>query len=146
MYPTIKEKYGNKYLLIFHHNSENDDFFNSLNVDDNNEINRYSIIKNVSGKFKYDDKYQYLLEYPKINSYGIWTQKIDLFSTTNDMNSTYISFTSIKTWESFGGLIRSSKYGGYDGQPDIEDYWWSLSKAQISPLNLSMKRENSIFS
>ena len=31
-------------------------------------------------------------------------------------------------------------------KPDIEDYWWSLSKAQISPLNLSMKRENSIFS
>ena len=129
MRPVIREENGNTYLLIFHHKYIDDNFFQDNEVVikyDINETNRFSIIKSISGKYQYNGVYTYLLEYPEINSYGIWSQTIDLYSTNSSMTSSDISYSPIRIkWYNFEGLSKSKDcYGAYDGMLDQTGHWF----------------------
>ena len=88
-----------RFLLLFHHNTINSDFFISyeefLNT---NSIYKYSILGYIDDSFKStDDSYEFILEYPETSKYAHFLQKVNpLCANENDD----IGYQNINiTWE-----------------------------------------------
>ena len=122
-----------RWLKIFHHNASGGIYFDTVEEAlYTNKPQKFSIIGLITPEFKNNDYYEFLLEYPEVEGYNNWKQKLfprDVSESLN-MNSGYTcdesqgcacSWTG-KYWK---GLSRSSKTSDalLDGS-FTEDHWW----------------------
>ena len=73
-YPENGEQ--SKYLLVFKHNVENGEFFESIeDFNYSNKVNKYSIMGLIDDDFKNNESYfEFRLEYPENGTFGHWIQ------------------------------------------------------------------------
>ena len=99
------------WLLVFRHSTRKTvSFFTKEEAKLNNEEDRFSIIAKIDETFKYDSKYEFLLEYPETNEYCIWRQSLSPLKDTKDGNSAegFEPIRLIPNCLTFGGLQLSS--------------------------------------
>ena len=77
-----------------------------------NNINKYSILSNISDEYQIDDHYEFLLLYPENSTYFRWQQKkFPLEEEENVSNTTASGFKLISNsteGHKFGGLVKST--------------------------------------
>ena len=132
---TIKKEYGANWLLIFHHDISTGQLFDEEKIRNAHDRYLYSIIYNVSGKYKENGYFEYLLEYPEVEGYNRWLQKIDIASTDKTQTSADIGYKGIHisfNGNHWGGISRSNSElcTIFDGSPGIgtidNNYWYSI--------------------
>ena len=125
----IKKEYGKYWLKVFYHNSKEGQWFAESEIQEMYSHNKFSILGLVRD-LKFFDYYEFLLEYPTVEGYNNWRQKIfplDASQNTNDSiqyndDSMHISWSL-----HWGGLSNSSSSietildGCQDG-----NYWFSI--------------------
>ena len=81
---TVKFHEGRPFLKIFYQftNVSSDYFHENDDFEYINEKNKFSIIKYINLQFKYNGCYEFLLEYPSVEGYNRWKQR--LFPTETD--------------------------------------------------------------
>ena len=132
----FKIDHGKKWLKIFYHNSINDEWFNT---DEEffycTEDNKYSIFEYITNEFKIEGFYEFLLEYPSVDGYNNWKQKIFPTEAFESLNSdiTYSCSTEeglFCSWtgKSWKGLTRSSESSSsvLDGSFSTKNYWFTI--------------------
>ena len=69
------------YMLLFYHDATNEYLWTSTEEAKYNEYDpkKYSILSNFTEDYKKNNAYQFLLEYPEVNTYVIWQQSSNLF-------------------------------------------------------------------
>ena len=128
----IKNQFGVNWLKIFYHYSGNGDYFLNFNEALNiSSPNKYSILLFIDDKYKINNKFEFLLEYPEFNNYNRWKQsKHPLNNLDNDQlvegyEPIYIGFNS-----GWVGLVKSS-----DSRTVIDGhaggYWYYSIGTQI---------------
>ena len=99
------------WLLVFRHSTRKTvSFFTKEEAKLNNEEDKFSIIAKIDETFKYDSKYEFLLDYPETNEYCIWRQSLSPLKDTKDGNSAegFEPIRLIPNSYTFGGLQLSS--------------------------------------
>ena len=65
---TVKE--SDTWVLIFHHNSSNKDFFRNKNEAlFSTKKNKFSLLGRLNDDFKIDGKYEFIIEYTQIERF-----------------------------------------------------------------------------
>ena len=131
----VMEAYNATWLKIFDHNSTGSRFFHPSEVKyKTNDTNMYSILKLIPYICRYDEKYEFIIEYPEYHGYNRWSQ------TTNPLesnSSSEIGFNPITlTWKSdrFSGLTLSNSQLTYlDASNNI--FWYYAIGAYHSYMN-----------
>ena len=110
-YFPVNNKPDERFLLIFHQNTVNKDFFTSetefLFV---NSIDKYSIFGYIDDDFKINDVFEFIMEYPEASQYGHWTQNTNPIHATPNQDVGCQEINS--TWKkepSFVGLHQSNR-------------------------------------
>ena len=116
---NVKQFRGTSWLLIFHHDSIGGTYFTRDNCKYNIDPQLYSIIDDenlYSQSYKKSGFYYFLLEYPEVPSYQIFTQKE--FITPSLSNVGYKKEFG-DDWYAFNGLAQSLHYDQsyIDGTP-----------------------------
>ena len=129
----IKYLYNAKWLKIFFHNSSNQNFFlNQFEVLNCNSINKYSILNEINEKFKINNKFEFLLEYPNIIGYNRWVQNLNPINQTGSIVEGYEKIET--SWEGpyWGGLAISSATTlcFIDGAVSKPDWWFVIGAYQ----------------
>ena len=134
-----KSLFGVDWLLIFYHNSSRGDFFQShedalfINTED-----KFSILQYIDHSFAINGKYEYLLEYPELNRYIHWTQKVNAIDNVSNVAYNEIS----SNCQSFYGLSRSYNYqqtllDGTPGDQGSFSWWYSIgSRVKFDSQNI----------
>ena len=129
---NIKYFNGKPFLKIFYQftNSSSDFFNENDDFELINERNKFSILKHIDDRFKYNDYFEFLLEYPSLEGFNNWKQKI--FPTkAEDPNSIgYLKENDSCTWEGkeWGGLFKSSNFNAsyLEGSVNTSLYWYTI--------------------
>ena len=128
------------WLKVFHHSFENKAFF--LNENEASYIiskDKYSILSNITNKFKISHKFEFLLVYPESNQdvYFHWKQsKNPIYDneTTNDKKASgfqHIDKNTDKDY-SWGGLVKTcipanGKIKTFiNGNPGIDEWYFAI--------------------
>ena len=83
----VKSFRHKSWLLVFRHSTRKTvSFFTKETAMFNNEEDKFSIIGMINSTFKYDSKYEFLLEYPETNEYCIWRQSLSPIEHAEDNN------------------------------------------------------------
>ena len=95
-YFPVNDQVEERFLLVFHHNTINSNFFNSysefLSTD---SIDKYSILGFIDDDFKIDNSFEFIMEYPETSKYAHWKQDINpLEGERNEITCNIID----KTW------------------------------------------------
>ena len=131
MYSYVnKTAYNKKWILVFHHEVNKTDglpLFNSFEqVKHFNETERYSILGDID-RFKYNGKFEFLLEYPNLEGCNIWTQTVSPIDAQHGQDIGYKEVNI--TWRNnyFGGIARAySNHTFLDGSPTKTDYYYAI--------------------
>ena len=128
----IKSTYDAHWLKIFYHNSSNGVYFNNSNdsifIDTKQ---KYSILQKIDDSFKYNNKFEFLLEYPELSGYNRWRQNINPIndieklgiSPANGYEPVQISW-NLSIW---GGLVKSIYTCSLlDGSVGATTWWFSI--------------------
>ena len=90
------------WVLIFHHNSSNKDFFRNKNEAlFSTKKNKFSLFGRINDYFKIDGKYEFIIEYPQISRFYQWTQ------TKNPIDAA--------AYEDIGFIPNETGYGSFKG-------------------------------
>ena len=90
------------WVLIFHHNSSNKDFFRNENEAlFSTKKNKFSLFGRINDDFKIDDRYEFIIEYPQTKRFYQWTQ------TKNPIKA--------KAYEYIGFIPNETGYGDFTG-------------------------------
>ena len=127
----VKEDHGAKWLRIFYHNSNGGVFFNSNNVQYNPDSeNLYSILKLIPKVRRYDECYEFLLEYPGHEGFNRWKQIKNPLLVQSPMSNEELGFVPDSlSWTSvhFSGLAKTSNNCQYNSflavSVNYSDYW-----------------------
>lgn len=115
-----KQFWGRTWMLVFRHSTlKNVKYFTSANALLNNEEDLFSIIGKIDDTFKYNSKFEFLLEYPEKKAFVIWRQSKSP-TTQRESGSFAEGFEPIHLIGdavTFGGLQISSNtdYTKFDG-------------------------------
>ena len=72
---VYKHVFESKWLLVFHHNSKNKEYFaNREMVLDCDQTNLYSILGKIDDSYRINGSFEFLLEYPEFDGYNRWSQ------------------------------------------------------------------------
>ena len=108
----VKKEFGKYWLKIFYHNSKEGHWFSESEINEVYEVDKFSILGLVKD-IKVNDYYEFLLQYPSVEGYNNWRQKVfplDASQKNNDNIQYYIDETLHISWEHFWtGLSLSSK-------------------------------------
>ena len=131
---TVAEKYGKYWLKIFYHDcSEGDWFTTERQLYYINTKNMFSIFNMIDERFKIDEYYEFLLEYPTIpNKYNNWRQKVFPLDSTeyNNTDIGYYDYGMHIDWnETNWGGLRMSNYdlAFIDGTYYLSRCWFSIA-------------------
>ena len=126
---TLKYFENRHWRLIFRQNSTSGGYFSTNNVNKSTENYLFSDLGSIDKlKKKHSNVYTFLLEYPSLKGFNIYSQKISphALSYPNTDNS----FECIKcTWKTnFGPLrvITTQGYGGYLTNFNQNDWWYNI--------------------
>ena len=130
----IKTEFKENWIKIFHHNSQNGDFFiNSNEVLFSNKTNKYSILGYINDSWKINNSFEFLLEYPQLIGYNRWKQSLHPKDNPEiGDNNKAIGYEAINiTWkeQKWGGLVKSNPGDQtfIDGScGSIGHYWYSI--------------------
>ena len=124
----IKKEFGKYWLKIFYHNSTNGNWFRDEEINEIYTEEKFSIFGLVKD-LKISDYYEFLLQYPSVEGYNNWKQKVfplDASQSDNDDVHYYVDDTLHISWPNFNfsGLSRSSTRDSaiLDGCND--GHWW----------------------
>jgi len=130
-YYETKDCYGASWLKVFYHDSSTGSYFQSyseaLSI---NLTKRYSIIGSIDERFKNNDKFEFLLEYPQYNKINRWKQTLNPKDNpevegmqAEGYEAVNISFHG-KSW---GGLVKSSdSRTALDGSAGSLSWYFSI--------------------
>ena len=127
-------KYFNNFywLKIFYHDCRNNNFFNnyseaiySLNS------KKFSILKNITDKYKINNFFEFLLEYPEVSGYNQWKQSLNPIDNIENSNPTALGYIPISiSWNAWnwGGLVlsSSSSWTLLDGSVGVSNWYYSV--------------------
>ena len=97
-----------------------------------NQRTKFSIFKFINEDFKYDNFYEFLLEYPSLEGYNQWKQglfPLDCNESEGDKTVDFQADSSTLSWSYlFKGLISSSAVSDtfLDGSVDNDKWWYSI--------------------
>ena len=147
----IKQYNGSLWLKIFYHyNPEGrNPFINEYEAQYciNNE-NKFSILLDLDEKFKINGHYEFMIEYPQLNTYNRWQQSnnpINEDECTNAFgcSTTAIGFKRIETKaesSSWGGLVKTKHNSNYksppsllNGTPGRSDWFFAIGQYKNTP-------------
>ena len=151
-----KQFWGRTWMLVLRHSTlKKIDFFTPKNVLLNNEEDLFSIIGKIDDTFKYNSKFEFLLEYPETKVFVIWRQSKS--PTTQHENGSFAEgFEPIHLIEnsvSFGGIQISSNtdYTMFDGDPRKENCFYEIGSYGVytpgfaSYVSGGRRREENLF-
>ena len=106
---------GSEWYLLFHHfsSSQNPVFFsNEEEAKFSSTENKYSVLSSLNDQFLINGKFEFILEYPSLNSFLQWKQSVNpLFAATNSTaESIGFSPIDVDSYPIFQGL----KYRGFE--------------------------------
>ena len=141
----ISVERNDTWVLIFHHNSSNKEFFkNEREALFSTKKNKYSLFGRITDEFKISGAFEFIIEYPQINEFYHFSQtKNPIKSNPNDD----IGFIPLsKTMRSLTGLAKSSepKCTFLDGTTNDDDTWsfaigsyckWNTERCFPGPYN-----------
>ena len=118
------------YMLLFYHDATGGNLWTSNEDAKHKETNptKYSILSNLTEEYKTKKNYQFLLEYPELNTYVIWQQSIDPLSSDIDNTGEKVAgFKPIRVNQpKFCGLSLSKSTNCLlDGETTTG--WWSYA-------------------
>ena len=134
---TIKQEYGKKWLKLFYHDSSTSLFFHEENeLIFTNTKRKFSIFGMIDNRFRINDYFEFLLQYPSIpNEYNNWRQKI-LPNNASERLDTDIGYNADDlhiSWNGtfWGGLIKSSTdVTLIDGSVHLDHWWFSIGATE----------------
>ena len=122
-----KNVYSADWVEILYHYNEN----GTILFSDENDAKTARTAKKFSmlsemAKFKYDNKYEFLLEYDVLTGYNRWTQTSD--PTTSSSVSGYSAVNVSWTAKAWGGIALSSTATNtfIDGSPSDGTWWYAI--------------------
>ena len=129
---------GATWLKIFYHDSSSGKFFSNYSeVLKFSSSCKFSVIGEVDSKYKYKDKYEFLLEYPEFNKYNRWRQ------TLNPKDNPEVEGQKAKGYEAidiaysgmyWGGLVKSSyTQSAFDGSAGHKYWYFAIGCYQSWP-------------
>lgn len=124
------------YMLLFYHNiSKGDKFTTEKDFLFANSKMKYSLFGYLNDNYMYDGtKFEFLLEYPDVQTYVFWTQNVNPWLAPTD---TYIEYTcrgkTLVENQKFTGLTRhtKSKSTFIDGNNDTGNWYYSVGSTII---------------
>ena len=126
-----KTDHNAKWVLVFHHDYDIGGFMNINETKYCNTKGKYSILSEITSLSKYQDSYEFLLEYPSFD-YLRWQQKVNPIrknEDTTDKESLGVTFIHNPYFADFRGLAVSQRvnrtYLDGDGNK-LYDYWYSI--------------------
>ena len=125
----VETKYDKKWLLIFHHvYLSEDDLWTEEEVLKSSTKNKYSILGELDDSFRFQGRFEFLLEYTGIEGYNIWSQTKNPVKAKPNVEN---GFKEIKcSWKnnSFHGLAQSSSPAAFiDGSPfNDNSYFYAI--------------------
>ena len=127
-----KNAYSADWVEILYHNNENGAvlFSNETDAKTARSANKLSLLSDMA-KYKYNDKFEYLLEYDNISGYNRWTQTSDPTTTSNSVtgyNAVNVSWTA----NSWAGIAKSTETAKtfIDGSPGNANWWYAIGSYQ----------------
>jgi len=126
----IKVEHGTHWLLAFYHNSTGGVFFENHNEAINCDgLQKYSILSEIDERFKFNNKFEFLLEYPGRAGSNRWVQTLNpLFDQERKgyKATGYANIWANWTVNSWGGLVKSldSDCTLLDGAAGQTPFWW----------------------
>ena len=127
----FKEYNGSNFVLIFRHKYPSGGTFSVNECMKSLKKNRFSVIGSIDERFKINNNFHFLLEYPEFDAHLEWEQKLAITSDTNNVqaivyNASFGSFYGL-------GQSESTSYTCFDGSPKSPtEYWW-YSVGMINP-------------
>jgi len=122
---------GATWLKIFYHDSSTAQYFNNYSeVLKCSSSSKFSIIGEIDAKYKFNDKYEFLLEYPELNKYNRWRQtrnpkdNPDVYGQKADGYEAVDIYYSGQFW---GGLVICSIMRcAFDGSAGHEHWFYAI--------------------
>jgi len=101
-----------------------------------NDKYRYSILGSIGSDFKYDGKYEFLLEYPQLNGSNWWIQNKNPV-LENEGTTAANGYTPVSvSWAThhFGGLVKSSQttLTLLDGSAGNTEWFYSIGTREVT--------------
>ena len=128
-----------QWLKIFHHDCSEGEFFNPespelLNV---HTKNRFSILYVINNRFKINDKYEFLLEYPEENKYNHWRQSFNPLDVTDQYVNGVTTHYYVDGYENITVQMKSANWGGLVRSNNKKHFWKVLLDHQNGILQLA---------
>ena len=132
---TLKQEFGKNWLKIFYHNCNNDEWFTDLkDFYHINEATRFSILELITSDFKFEERYEFLLQYPEVpGEYIYWGQKKFPLDANQSINpsvehSCDPPFHCSWIGENWAGLSISATQEEtfVDGSYDSSHWWYTI--------------------
>jgi len=124
-------KYGSKWLKVFYHDSSTGSYFSSLSeaLSTNNQY-KYSILGSIDTKYRINEKFEFLLEYPGFDGYNRWKQSLnpkDDQEITGKKATGYEGVEISFPGRNWGGLVMSSNEATFfDVTAGYSSWWYSI--------------------
>ena len=131
----IKFFRGTRWILVFYHDSSTGEYFDdtiaqTCNVEYCDDLYRYSRLRDINELNKIYSNYEFYLDYPEVDKYIIWTQKITPLEGTETASERNNGFKLKYTHNAplFSGLMKSRQayYAPIDGSIDPVGFWYCI--------------------
>ena len=106
---------GSEWYLLFHHfsSSQNPVFFsNEEEAKFSSTENKYSVLSSLNDQFLINGKFEFILEYPSVNSFLQWKQSVNPLFAASNSTAESIGFSPIDV--DFYPIFQGLKYHGSD--------------------------------
>jgi len=127
---TIQYYRGAYWLLVFYHNSVGGVYFNSLNEAKKCDLpNRFSILSDLNQNYYFNNKFEFLLQYPGISDHNWWRQSYNPIEISEGTGDVY-GYEPIEiAWKghNWGGLaVSATGLTLLDGSRRTGYWWYSI--------------------
>ena len=129
-----KQKYGATWVLLYYHDYSKVSFWKTAaEALDYNEPDKYGNVRLISQHFKYNNEYEFLLEYPEVSGYNRWCQAKNPLDETKSGSA--VNVTGYRpvhiSWNTcqWSGLYKTSNDGSLiDGSYGINYGWFVIGR------------------
>ena len=130
----IKYLENKKWMLVFHHDIHEKKNYFSKNEDEflySNTKEKFSILGYLDDSFRIRGNFEFLLEYPDVEGFNMWTQTVNPLKTQPNQSNGYkpgkISFPRY----SWNGLARSTSNASFlDGDPTSSNWFYAIGQKE----------------
>ena len=125
----VKAFQNKMWLLLFRHDMHEKEiyFSNENEFLFSNTKEKFSILGTLDDSFLINQKFEFLLEYPDVEGFNIWTQTINPLNAIPEQSNGYVPVKESFTENSWNGLSRSSSVNSFlDGSPTNETWFYAI--------------------